>query len=112
MSAEVFRAGKFVSQEPRDPEDPKGFCNTVSTVEGVTPPSRWRPEGQSGLHRTSVETYEQASTDHEPFTTAHRPNPAPQVSAPPEVGSIDLGAVTKAQHKQLTDKSRKGKRKA
>ena len=96
MSAEVFRAGRYVSQPSRDPDEPKGFNNTMRTVEGVTPPSRWRPEGQSGLHRTSVESYEQASTDHEPFTTAHRPNPAPKISVPSDEAPIDLGAVTKA----------------
>lgn len=73
MTARIYRAGKYVSQESRDPDAPKGFCNTMKTIEGATPPSRYRPEGQSGLHRTTVETYEQHDTSHQPYSSAHRP---------------------------------------
>lgn len=109
MTAEVFRAGRYVSQEARDPEEPKGFCNTMSTVEGTVTPSRYRPDGGDAVHRDTVKEYVAHDTNHAPYESAKRRN-APQVSAPPEVGPIDLGQVTKAQHKQLTDKSRKGKR--
>ena len=119
MTARVYRAGRYVSQPSRDPEEPKGFNNTMRTVEGTATPSRYRPDGGDAVHRDMVKEYVQHDTNHAPYESAKRRN-APQVSAPHNRtsgelrsgGSIDLGAVTKAQHKQLTDKSRKGKRKA
>ena len=73
--------------------------------------SSYRPDGGDAVHRDTVREYKAHDTNHAPYESAKRRN-ASQISAPPEVGSIDLGLVTARQHKQLTDKSRKGKRKA
>ena len=94
MTANIYRAGRYVSQPSRDPEEPKGFCNTVKTVEGVTPPSRWRPEGQSGVHWTSVDAYEQHDTSHQPYSSAHHPEP------------YDLGALKKHQQDMISKRQK------
>ena len=110
MTARVYRAGRYVSQEPRDPEDPKGFCNTMKTMEGVTPPSRYRPDGGDSVHRDSVKEYVAHDTNHAPYESA-KARRAPQASVPFGEGPIDLGQVTAKQHKMLSDRSRKGKKK-
>ena len=62
------------------------------------------------IHRNSLEKYVPVDLNHAPYESAKRRNP-PQTSLPSDEGSVDLGLVTSKQHKQLSDRSRKGKNK-
>ena len=110
MTAEKFTAGSYTRQNAPQEREEEGFCDRVTVTEGTTPPSRYRPDGADSVHRDSVREYVPHDTNHAPYESAKRRN-APQASAPPSGGPIDLGKVTAKQHKMLADRSRKGKKK-
>ncbi len=112
MTAENFRSD-FKHKQTSAKDLDGYFGSRVWVKEGQTPPSRSRPvqNPEAGnVHRSSVKEYVPHDTSHEPYTTAHRPE-SPQVSSTPVGDSLDLGQVTAKQHKQLSDRSRKGKKK-
>jgi len=107
----VYRAGKYVRQNEPQERSEGSFNTRVTTTEGTRPPSRYRPDGEGSVHRDSVKEYVPHDTNHAPYESAKRRN-APQTSLAPNGDSVDLGLVTKQQHRMLSDRSRKGKKKA
>ena len=103
MTAEQFRAGRYLDA-PKDKQKDGGFTSRVSVKEGTTPPSRVRPVDQpqlGNIHRQSVKKFEQHSTDHLPYSSAHRP-------AEPQ----NLDGLKAHQTKMLSERQRrKNKRK-
>ena len=112
MSAQQFSAGKYSRQNAPKEREEGSFNTRVSVTEGTTPQSRSRlVQGFSvgNIHRNSVEVYVPHDLNHAPYESAKRRN-APQTSLTPDGDSVDLGLVTAKQHKQLSDRSRKGKK--
>ena len=110
MAAEKFTAGRYCRQNAPVERCDEGFTQRVTTTEGTAIPSRYRPLGGDSVHRDSVKEYIPHDTNHAPYESAKRRN-APQTSSPSGDGNFDLGQVTAKQHKMLTDRSRKGKKK-
>lgn len=110
MAAEKFTAGRYCRQNAPQERCDEGFSHRVTTTEGTATPSRYRPEGADSVHRDSVRGYVPHDTNHAPYESA-KARRAPQASVPSGEGPIDLGSVTAKQHRMLSDRSRKGKKK-
>ena len=78
-------------------------------TEGTRPPSGLKHPTQGSVHRNTVTEYVPHDHNHAPYESA-KARRAPQTSLAPDGDSVDLGLVTKQQHKMLTDKSRQGKK--
>ena len=98
MSAEVFRAGKYLD-DPQPKQDGGGFSARVHTVEGTRQPSRVRPidqPQQGSVHKSTVTEYKPHDTSHAPYSSAHRP-------AEPN----DLGKLKANQAAMLTPRAKR-----
>lgn len=110
MDSEQFTAGSYCRQNAPKERCDEGFTQRVTTTEGTRAPSRYRPDGADSVHRDSVREYVAHDTNHAPYESA-KARRAPQASVPSSEGPIDLGQVTAKQHRLLSDRSRKGKKK-
>lgn len=110
MSSEKFTAGRYVRQNTPAQREEEGFFDLVTVTEGTRPPSGLKHPTQGSVHRNTVTEYVPHDHNHAPYESAKRRN-VPQASVPPSGGPIDLGQVTAKQHKMLSDRSRKGKKK-
>ena len=110
MSSEQFTAGSYCRQNTPQERVEEGFNQRVRTTKGTTPPSRYSPDGADSVHRDSVRQYVPHDTNHAPYESAKRRN-TPQTSPPPNGGDFDLGQVNSKQHRMLSQRARKGRKK-
>ena len=105
MTAEHFRSD-FKHKQTSAKDLDGYFGSRVSVTEGTNPPSRSRPvqNPEAGnVHRSSVQEYVPHDTNHEPYTTAHRPPVEPQTPTSP----VDLGGLRKNQESMISDRQKK-----
>ena len=107
MTAEHYRANRYVSQNKTDDEPRGNFCspNRVRTVEGTATPSNVKPvkgpvldqTPQGSIHRSSVDTLQPLPEGHR-FTSIHRPEPT------------DLSQLKAHQTDMLTSRAKRKRR--
>ena len=108
MTAEVFSSGSYKKQRKKD----GGFSSRVSVTEGTQEQSRVRAVTAPQMAKPPLARSYSPPSEALEFEPVMRPKTSPQTSLPSDDGSLDLGMVTKTQHKMLSDRSRKGKKRA
>ena len=111
MTAEVFDSGSYIDP-PREKKKDGGFSSRVSVTEGTQEQSRVRTVSAPQMAKPPLARAYNPPSEPLEFEPVMRPKTPPQTSLAPNGDSVDLGLVTKTQHKMLTDRSRNGKKRA